>query len=372
MKVVFNRAEFSGAFATAASVVTSRGPKTSLQNVLIDLENNAVVGTNLEQTVTVGIDASIRGEFASVSPDMAFVVPAARVAAILRESTDENITLETKKSTLHIKSGGSSFKMPLANVAEFPRMPYPEATTTREINQAELRDLLRVDFCCDNESSRYALGGICLSMAEDTITIGTDGRRMAKVISLENNGQKMGESAPVVPAVAARLAAKACGDSGIAVISCDNNSIVFYMGNVIVQSRLVEGKFPKWQDVFPSADANEFYMESVAADFNSAVRQAAIACGADSRGVELSVESGKPLVMSAKTSDVGESRVELNGDSTEWNGPPTAITLDNRYICDFMKRIRPEETIRMSLQNSEAAALFTAGRMSYVVMPLSK
>jgi len=60
MKVVFNRAEFSEAFAIAASIVPNRGPKTSLQNVLIDLENNAVVGTNLEQTVTVKIDADIR------------------------------------------------------------------------------------------------------------------------------------------------------------------------------------------------------------------------------------------------------------------------------------------------------------------------
>ena len=40
----------------------------------------------------------------------------------------------------------------------------------------------RTIFATDNESSRYALGGVLLEMAADKIiAVGTDGRRLAKM-----------------------------------------------------------------------------------------------------------------------------------------------------------------------------------------------
>ena len=46
-----------------------------------------------------------------------------------------------------------------------------------------LRELIRrTVFATDNESSRYALGGVKLEFGDDNITaVGTDGRRLAKM-----------------------------------------------------------------------------------------------------------------------------------------------------------------------------------------------
>src|SRR5580698_1733544 len=91
MKVTCDREQLLAAFQTAAAVAPSRSPKPILQNVKLEVEESSaiILATDLEvgvRTVVSGVDVQVAG---------AAILPVARFGAILRESSDEKLRIET-------------------------------------------------------------------------------------------------------------------------------------------------------------------------------------------------------------------------------------------------------------------------------------
>ena len=144
------------------------------------------------------------------------------------------------------------------------------------------------------------------------------------------------------------------------------NDVLVRTGPVTISSRLVEGRFPKYQDVIPAETPISFPL--IAGAFYSAVRQAQIVTSDESRGVDFVIASGM-MTLKSSVAEVGQSTVEL---PIAYEGEELTITFDPRYVADFLKVLDPAQTITLGLQDSESAAVFTTDDgYTYVVMPLS-
>jgi DNA polymerase-3 subunit beta len=57
-----------------------------------------------------------------------------------------------------------------------------------------------------------------------------------------------------------------------------------------------------------------------------------------------------------------------------YEGPAIVVTLDHRFVADFLKVLSPETNIMLEIENGETAAVFSADddKYGYVVMPLSR
>ena len=78
----------------------------------------------------------------------------------------------------------------------------------------------------------------------------------------------------------------------------------------------------------------------------------------------------RQLVLAGQTAEVGQSRVEL---PIAYDGQPISITLDPRFVSDFLKVLEPEKTFTIDLQDSDAAAVCTTDDgYGYVIMPLAR
>ncbi len=102
-------------------------------------------------------------------------------------------------------------------------------------------------------------------------------------------------------------------------IAARANDILVRTPRVTIYSRLVEGRFPRWRDVFPQRhDVRK--IELPVGPLHSAVRQAAIVTSDESRGVDFTFAEGM-LVLAGQAAEVGQSRVEL---PIGYNGPEIA------------------------------------------------
>ena len=91
-----------------------------------------------------------------------------RFGSILREcSGDARLFLETTQSGTLVRGERSEFRLPGENPEEFPTVtPFSEGKY-HELPARLLRELVRRTlFATDNESSRYALGGVLLEMTD--------------------------------------------------------------------------------------------------------------------------------------------------------------------------------------------------------------
>ena len=178
------------------------------------------------------------------------------LAPFLRESTDTKLLVEAEPQGTLVRGDRSEFKLPGQNPDEFPEVASFVDENYHEISGRLLKELIRRTlFATDTESSRYALGGVLLEFAADKVTaVGTDGRRLAK---MEGPCKTVGhcsydDATTIVPARSMQLIERAFTDLDAEVrIAVHANDILLKSPRVMVYSRLVEGRFPKWRDVFP-------------------------------------------------------------------------------------------------------------------------
>jgi DNA polymerase III subunit beta len=369
MKAICQRDTLLHAFQMAAGVAPARSPKPILQNVKLELTDSGatLMGTDLE----IGVRINVPGF--SVDAPGSVVLPRDRFGKILSESSDEQLAMESDGSKVFIRGARSEYQLPSENPAEFPNVLAFEEKKYHEMPARFLREVVkRTVYATETESSRYALGGVLIELAENSLTaVATDGRRLARqegpAISVA--GHVSGDTMTIVPARAMQLIERALADSDEDVkLAARDNDILVQSGGVTIYSRLVEGRFPKWRDVFPRREGM-VKIELTAGPFHAAVRQAAIVTSDEHRGVNFTFGDGK-LALAAHGAEKGESHVEM---PIAYDGQEISITLDPRYMGDFLKVLDPERMVTMQLRDSDSAALCdTEDGYAYVIMPLAR
>lgn len=368
MKITCNREQFLQAFAAVAPVAPVRSPKPILQNVKLEVTADGVTLTATD------LELGIRHEVAGVEVDTtgAVVLPVQRFGQILRESSDETFKLENDGKNTIVSGERSRFNLPAENPSDFPSVGKFEESAFYETTARLLKQVIRrTVYSTDNESSRYALGGVKMEWEEGALKgIGTDGRRLAK---MEGPVQQVGEAAPfgdatIVPSKSLQLIDRALTDDDAEIqIAVRQNEILVKSPKATITSRLLEGRFPRWRDVFPDRSGSAKIELSVG-PFASAVRQAAIVTSDESRGVDFKFGEGS-LVLSGHAAEVGESRIEM---PIGYDGAEIAITLDPRFLLDFLKVLDAEGSFTLDLQDGESAAVCSVEGYGYVIMPLAR
>jgi hypothetical protein len=193
------------------------------------------------------------------------------------------------KGDVSITPNGETIEALGARIPVEDSMEYPAAPEHNDSSFAAwlpFESIRRIDDtitpATDNESSRYALGGILLERLDGerlVRAVGTDGRRL-HVLAVDDGGSDKGPLAAIVYPSAIRLFRKAVQAMAAAIVGkggaaaadyCDGAGVgvrtrVYPSGSTEVElswaagdchvrvvTRAVEGRFPRWRDVFSLA-----------------------------------------------------------------------------------------------------------------------
>lgn len=369
MKATFNRKSMLDAFATVSAVAPARSPKPILQNVKLAINDGeaSLLGTDLE----VGIRKSLIGVFAVDDGDA--ILSTARFGQILRASNDDELSLEIDDDKLIVKGGRSRFSLPSEDPALFPVQPDFDAANYMTLPGDALKRLIkRTSFAVDMDGGRYAIGGAFVEREPESVSfVCTDGRRLAKATTTaEWVGEVDGSARCILPLKAMKLIDRAIVDGGDMVHFAveTGTAAMFRTSDCVIYTRLVEGRFPAYRDVFPKS--SRFTVPLDVASFRSAIEQAAITASEESRGVAFRF-TPDGVELTCEAADVGESRVELPLFGSV--GEDVVISMDPRYVVECLRNLEPDAPLTVDLVDGQTAALFKSGESySYVVMPLTR
>ncbi len=370
MKALCNREGLLAGFGMVAGVVPARSPKPILQNVKLVAdadEGSILMATDME----VGIRYRVLG--VKVDRPGSVILPTQKVQSILRTSTDEELAVEADDDKLIVRGLHAQFKLPSEDPALFPEVPDFAAASYHVVAAADLKRLIRrTMFATDVESTRYALGGVLVELTGESITmVGTDGRRLARMSAPAEaeNGAAPPSGNPVVPVKALKLIERNLDDDDppVHLAIQSGTAVLVRTERAVIYSRLVEGRFPRYQDVFPASVEVKVPLE--VGSLLSAVEQASIVTSEESRGVDFRFGDGM-LKLTSQAADVGSSDVDL---PIKYDGPPVEITFDPRYLTDALKTLEPTAALTAELIDHKNAAVFRSeDGYSYVVMPLTR
>ncbi len=368
MKIACDREKLAVAFQLAGSVALSRSPKEVLQNVKIEAGEDRVIlmATDMETGIRIdveGVDVQTAGKA---------LLHVGRVGMILRESSDDQLYIETDGAATKIKGLHSEFNLPTANPDEFPSVIGFEEEKYHELPARLFKEMVRrTSFATDADSSRFALGGVLLELnGEEVLAVGTDGRRLARVQGTGKSigGHQTSGNSTIIPTRSLMLMERSIGDKEEVVhIAARGNDVLLRTGKCTVYSRLVEGRYPNWRQVIPSRD-NSVQIDMTVGPFFNVIRQASIVADQETRGLDFEFGGGS-LVLAAKTADLGQSRVEMPID---YDGAAIKLKLDYRFVSDFLKVLDSNTSFKLDIASSTQPALMTtADGYAYVVMPMA-
>ena len=350
------------ALADVLRAVPSRHAKPILANVL--LADGLLTGTDLELRIDREID--YHGD--------PVLLPAHRLQAILRAATGDEVHLKPSGTSVTVKCGAGSWTLPTEDAAEFPTWEAGELKAICRLPADQFaRAAKATTYATDNESSRYALGGVLIDVTpvEDGSMqhwVATDGRRLACVET--ESDEAVDESTTLVPArVMATVAAMATGDGSVQV-EANGKEVRFSLDGCTVTGRLVEGRFPSWREVVGEADGEPSVIDVT--ELLQAVQSAAIVTSEQSKGISLTWTSNT-LVLAGRSSEYGESKVICPIIAA---GSTASVKLDPRFLSDFLdpRHLPADEQphVDLYIKDAQSRVLVKCGPYTGVIMPLSE
>jgi DNA polymerase-3 subunit beta len=367
MKVRCHREGLLSGVQLASVAVPSRDLKPILQNikVIADGDHCTLLATDLELGTRLevpGIQVEEPGEA---------LLPAGRLLAILREAPDDEMIIEADPQTCMVRGEHNEFEMGGEDPGEFPDVPAFSEETYHELASGLLREMIRrCIFAAAAENPRYALTGVLWELeGETTRLVATDGRRLAVTQgpAIGHGGQDTKGQTHVVPTKAMQLLERNLQDPEEPVRVCLRpNDVLFKTGRAVIYSRLVEGRYPPYREVFPKKQAAKVPL--TVGPFHGAIRQAAIMTDDESKKVVFSFDK-KKLTLQAQGQKTGRSKVEMLLD---YEGKNVKIAFDPKFLTDMLRVLNPDDALSLELIDGNSVALFRCGEnYSYIVMPLS-
>jgi DNA polymerase-3 subunit beta len=367
MKVSFNRSALAEALGLVMSVVPNRTPKPVLRCVRVAASGKEVriCATDLE----VGLNYLLSQ--VDVAREGELVVEADRLAAIVRESTEDVLVLEGKDTTCEVRGADSHFTIYGQDPKQYPTVRSlgpgeADLAITLEHLQAGIQETL---FATAKESSRYAINGVLWEIKGKKLSlVATDGRRLARCrVELEKAAAKeIADRKTIVPSKTMALLEKlAPREKETVAVKMVENQVLIRYANVVVSSNLVDGNFPKYEDIIPTDYDKKLSLPTEA--FLSGVRRAALLTSEESKGVKLALGKDK-LVLSGSSPEAGAAEISM---PVEYTGEPVEIGFNPQFLTDVLRVIRTP-TVELELGQPDRPGVLKSGSdFLYVLMPIN-
>jgi DNA polymerase-3 subunit beta len=366
MKATCHREGLLAACQLASAAVATRDVKPVYKNFKAVADNGCIL---MAHDTELGIRIKVHG--LEVEEPGEAILPAAKLLAILRESMTDKLQIEADPSSCRVHSDNGNWEMPSEDPSHFNNLPEFGEEKYHEIQAGVLREMIRrTVFAAATDIGKYSMTGVLWEAEADKVRlVSTDGKRMALAegpATAHGNHSTKGQS-PVVPTKAMNLLERNLQDDEEMVrVSLRLNEVLFGTDRAVICSRLVEGRFPNWRDVF--SKKTTIKVGFLAGAMQATVRQAQIMTDEDTRKVMFRFAKNK-LTLEAQGQTTGRSKVAM---PLEYDGKPLDISFNAGYVLDML-RVLPEETaVTLEMINKDEAAFFKAGdTYTYLIMPLT-
>ncbi len=366
MRITCDRDDLYKAVQGVLGVVASKGVHPVYESVQITAADDTLTlqATDLEIGMKVAVGPS---EGLSIERPGTAVVPAQRLAAILRELARGSVILDwdAERRESLIQAGSGRFKLQGPSPEDFPEIPDVGGAEEVSVPAAVLRRMIkRTAFAAAKERMRYALNGLLLLVDGDQIEmVATDGRRLALEADTCTNPGGTALKA-IVPTKGFQQLDKALsGGDDTVWLSIGNNHFRGRTGSVTVVSRLVEGSFPNYRDVIPATCSHEANIDRAA--LQSTLKRASLVTSRDAQCVKLAFSDGS-LTVSARSAE-GSAEEQL---PCAYGGGDEVLGFNPEFLLDALSVLDLDE-VAFGWNGTASPGKVTEGRYAYVVMPVS-
>jgi DNA polymerase-3 subunit beta len=356
--------EFVSSLAVAARGVSTRSAIQTLAGVLVRVEDGRVELQATDMELGIRVRAAAKTE-----RDGAAVVPGRLLLDVVRSLPKDELSLEYRSSQqdVEVVSGTAKFHLRTLPLEDFPKLPEASGSTMRVPSRAFVETINRVARSASRDETRPHLTGVLVSASgQELRMVATDSYRLSvKETSLDQPLD--GELEANVPARTLQELGRIAGteDDGEIEIAALENQVVFSVGDTVLSSRLVEGRFPNYRQLLPESFEHELRLST--AELVEVVRRISLLAQKNAP-LRMAFSEGT-LEVSAQTPDVGEASESL---PVPFKGEPLEIGFNPEFLRDGLESAESDELVLKLISPLRPGLIQSGddGGFTYLVMPI--
>lgn len=367
MKLSVSRDAFLARLGVAARGVSTRSSIQTLSGVLIREAEGG--GVELQATdMEIGVRVKVGAEVESGTHPV--VLPGRLLLDVVRSLPNDDLAIEYRSQTqdVEIVSGTAKFHLRTLPTEDFPKLPTADDGETVKVPAPAFIDTVsRVGRAASRDEARPHLTGVLVTASGTELRmVATDSYRLAvKETKLDSPLERDLEvNVPVRALQELTRIASADGAETIEITALENQ-VVFRAGDVVLSSRLIEGRFPNYKQLLPETYEHELRVSR--AELLDVVKRISLMAQKNAP-LRMKFEDGG-LEVSAETPDIGEAREAL---PAPFKGETLEIGFNPEFLTDGLDSAESDELIFKLISPHRPGLIQSGddGGFIYLVMPV--
>ena len=346
MKIVADQAKLSQRLQAVGAVVPTKTTLAILTNVLFQAEGEQLrlTATDLDMSLTTSMPVRVEqaGEVC---------VQARRIVEIVRSLSPGEVKLGAKADIVRIQCGKSDFRIKGADSEEYPKVAERMKEKGFGIPGSTLQHMIeRVIHAVSQDLSRVSLTGVLWELEKARFSmVATDGSRLSKASRPEKLSAGVASEVIVPGKALQHLQRLMSGDAEVR-IGVSESSIGFDLGDSFLHSRLLEGPFPNYRPVIPTA--NKYKLTVEREGLSQATRRVALLANTLTHQIKMGLRPDL-VSLSVSTPDLGEAQEDI---VAAYDGPEMDIGFNANFLLDILKCMDSDD-VEFALETPDTATM---------------
>lgn len=354
MEVVLNKEDFSNGIKIVEKITAQKAIQPILSNILLETVSSDRVNfqaTDLNLAITCKIKAQVVKEGK-------ITLGARKISEIVSKINSTDIALKTIEDTdnIKIKANKTEFDLISLNPDDFPNAFEEQNSDFTEIkvNKNEFSKAIKqVIFAVSNQETQAVLTGVCFTIENNILELAsTDGNRLTRVQNelSQSYEEKINFIVPSKTLSEVQRISSIVEDENI-ILKVTKNKILFEFENISFQSRLIEGIYPKYQQLIPKPGEKKIIVDRV--ELINAIERVSIMVNDRTNVIRFNFTQGQLEIM-ADTPEAGRSKDYIDID---YDFEDMLTAFNYKYILDGLKNMDSKK-IEIEISDVLAASIF--------------
>lgn len=326
-------------------VVTTNPVVPILENFLFEIKEGklTITASDLQTSMMTEIDVEAK-------EDGNIAVPARILIETLKNLPEQPVTFSIDHDTysVEISSDNGRYKLAGENATDFPKIPSVTNATAVDMSTEVLSSAINnTIFATSNDELRPAMTGVYVNLSNTNATfVATDGHRLIRYRRVDIAAQDA--ASIIIPRKALNLLKSTLPAENVPVtVEFNNSNAYFKFGNIQMICRLIDERFPDYENVIPVDNNNDMTIDKV--EFLSSLKRIAIYANKTTHQVRLKL-TGSELQISAEDLDFSNEANERL--SCEHEGEDIEIGFNAKFLVEMLNNISAKQvTLKFSAPN---------------------
>ena len=355
MKFVVKKEDLYNGIKIVERATSLKALQPVLMNILIETVDKGtikLVATDLDYTVIAEVNAQVEEEGK-------ITLPSKKLNDIVSRLGDKLITFDMNsgENSVKITCQNSKFEIIGISASELPQEFSNIKLNEEEGFEIELRPFVKAvrqaGFAAASYETSNLLSGIVCDISSNILEIAsTDGNRLARVREAIDNKENQAKQL-IIPSKTLNEFIKMSSfiDQDTVKIYTENSKIIIKSDKTTTISRLLEGQFPKYNQLIPQ-ESSKTAIANVS-QMVQALERVSIMVNEKTSIVKMEF-SNNNLKLTADTPDAGKSEEKIDID---YKDEDLTIAFNYKFVLEALKNIE-SDNVKVGLNTPLSATMF--------------